>query len=200
MSGGVIGTATQIVGFLAAAGVISVVLTHVLSRSKEKEARSLANSDAAIRLAVYFEDYAGKCADVIIFNNQKMTSGNSQGSRVNLPTLEDLILNDDGWRGLYAEFVAVAREFPLYIKQSQEIIQSGLDIVDDPKEDLTWDDLAQEVIDHAVILGSRAWRLAESLRKQHGYDPLKSQYAFQKVFLDRYQETIARRRSHGAQL
>lgn len=187
-----ISVGVQVLGFAATAGVISAVLSHVLSRRIEERKTRRENAYTAIRLAVIFEQYSSACADIIIQNEQsEMNKGRSVKPTTVLAQLGVLPQDDSGWRGLTSEIAADVLSFPLRVKLAEEIVQSAFVHAEES-------DAVRETTDQAVILGSMAWKLAERLRKEHGFRAFQPEFPFQKVFLDELDPVVQRRRTFGS--
>jgi hypothetical protein len=182
----------QLLGFAATAGVISGLLTHYLSQRQLERQRREASAYTAIRLAVIFEHFADDCSDVVQRNENVSSSGGAAGEHVTfVPKLASFPPDDDGWKALPPKLTNEALSFQQRIKMANGIVQSALDYAE-------YGDAVQETNDQCILLGSRAWNLAISLRGDHGFAPLALEFPFHEHLLKKLPGVRERRKAFGS--
>ena len=182
----------QLLGFAATAGVISGVLTHFLNQRQLEKQKQLASAYTAIRLAVIFEHFSDDCSDVAQRNDNVESSGGAAGDNVTqVPKLAPFPPDDDGWKALDPNLVNEALSFQQRIKMANAIIKSAFDYAE-------YSDAVQETNEQCVLLGSRAWRLAEKLRCAHRFAPLALEFPFHEYLLKKLPAVRQRRAAFGS--
>lgn len=100
--------------------------------------------------------------------------------------------DDDGWKALPSNLVSEVLSFPQRIKSANSIIKSAFEFAEQ-------DDAVQETTEQCVMLGSRAWDLASRLRTAFAFAPLKLEFPFHTVLLEKLPTVRERRKAFGSQ-
>ncbi len=172
-------TLANVITLAATTGVVSAVLTQILTGGREwwgARARKKAHASYhALRLAVLLEGYAHDCVTFIDDNANAEHPPDQEFPvwNVELPTLPLYPDDPEGWKAIDLRLAARALNLRNRIDESQGFIKSTIEF--------TMDDLEHTLHEHAGGRGLEAWEIAVALRRRHGLDPVELIWDFPKT-------------------
>jgi hypothetical protein len=157
-------------------GILAAGITLWVSGRRQDQERHRAARHLAIRLIDIFERYAVESADAIQSNlNNCRDNPHDYTGIAYLPELSSLPEDEAGWRGLEPSHAMQAQTFGSQIQMGRSFVRAVGEHGDA-------DDVEEEVIKQAVLLGESAWQLASALRAAYSLPAANPAYDILAVF------------------